>query len=77
MVGVLFFLFSVYQLIFRNRVFSIVGVRLRQLYDQCEWVLIPEESVIQKYHESLILVDSRFYGQRKKFPEFPVRHSYP
>jgi hypothetical protein len=45
-------------------------------FDKNEWLLMPEESIIQKFVESLkpITHSSRLFVDRESFPVFPVSH---
>ncbi|KAK7678552.1 hypothetical protein QCA50_018424 [Cerrena zonata] len=47
-----------------------VGASLRSTFDSGEWILIPEEEVVERFSASLKECDGKFHPVREKFPIF-------
>ena len=51
---------------------SIAKSNLHKIFDKNEWLLMPEESVVKKFYDSLHSVGSQLHAKRKKIPDFSV-----
>jgi hypothetical protein len=45
---------------------------LHRLFDNGQWLLMPEDCIIKKYFESMISIGGQLFVQRECFPNFPV-----
>lgn len=53
---------------------SIAASNLHVLYDRHDWLLLPEDHILEKYYnESLLHAGNVFYAKRECFPQFSVR----
>jgi hypothetical protein len=52
---------------------SIAGAAYHHAFDQGQWLLMPEDWILEKYRESYTFHFVDFYPKRDCFPDFPVR----
>jgi hypothetical protein len=46
------------------------------LHDKNAWLLLPEEHIINKYHETIKRIPGGLSVERQKFPSEPARFYY-
>jgi len=50
---------------------ALVESNLHIIFDDCQWILMPEESVVKKFYDSLCPIDGQIVrADRKCFPDF-------
>jgi hypothetical protein len=52
---------------------SIANPTIHEVFDNGQWVLMPEDYILEKYVKTLKGTTGKVFAQRNLFPDFPVR----